>query len=217
MHIEKLAAEISAKDADIEAFTDGVLRDGQLREAVLDLLFSRSEIMIYYHCYYIIDAASGRMPGLFYDRFDEFAALLDHKNSYHRDIGLSVIANLSAADTGGKTAELLGRYAGHLRDSKFMTAQCCVRGLGRIAAQRPELAPRIAGLLTGAGLPSDDCPYTEKQLALLGAGIIEAFEPLFPGSGFDAELTAFAEARLKSISPKARKAAAAFLKRAAAG
>jgi hypothetical protein len=49
--------------------------------------------MVYYHCYYVVEKASQKRPELFYPYWDDIAALLVHKNSYHRDFALDILGN----------------------------------------------------------------------------------------------------------------------------
>jgi len=62
--------------------------------------------MVYYHSYYIIARASEISPELFYEYWDDFATLLNHENSYHRDFGLSLIANLTKIDKINKFSNI---------------------------------------------------------------------------------------------------------------
>ncbi len=75
--------------------------------------------MVYYHCYYVISKASEEKPELFYDYWNEFVLLLDHQNSYHRDIGLTIIANLTKIDTDDKFSVIYEKYIEHFNDANL--------------------------------------------------------------------------------------------------
>ncbi|ULQ58787.1 hypothetical protein K7I13_09530 [Brucepastera parasyntrophica] len=98
-----LAEQISGTDADIAYFADLVLQNAGIRDAIVHLTVTHPHINVYYHGYYILDKAIAQKPELFYGYWDLFADLLNHRNSYHRDIGMELIGNIA----GEKTEKLL--------------------------------------------------------------------------------------------------------------
>ena len=127
MNIRRLIREISAKDVDVDRFVRLAIRDDQIREEIVRQMRTHPHIMVYYHCFYIVSKASIERPDLFYPHWHEVASLLKHKNSYHRDFALTIIANLTQVDQGNLFSKIFHDYFEHINDEKFMTGQCCVQ------------------------------------------------------------------------------------------
>ncbi len=72
--------EISQKDFDRDYFVKLINSDSNIRELIINELFSNTNIMIYYHCYYVVSDASKKVPILYYNYWDKFVKLLDHDN-----------------------------------------------------------------------------------------------------------------------------------------
>jgi len=132
MELAHLIKDISSADIDVKKFTSIVIEDAPTREAVVMLVLTHPHIMVYYHCYYILDQATLIRPELFYTYWDDFVPLLDHKNSYHRDIGMTLLANLTRVDEQCKFEFIFDPYFAHLHDAKFMTAVNCVQNSQKI-------------------------------------------------------------------------------------
>ncbi len=98
MEKEILLKEISDADADIEKYAVLAVKNEEIRTELVSQMITNRYIMVYYHCYYILDKASSRNPELFYKDWKKFEKLLDHENSYHRTIGLVMLSNLIPAD-----------------------------------------------------------------------------------------------------------------------
>lgn len=82
MNKSELLARVSDKNVNIDGLADSVIKDPGLKEELVNQLLTNPKIMVYYHCYYILNKASQDRPELFYQYWDRFASLLDHKNSY---------------------------------------------------------------------------------------------------------------------------------------
>lgn len=204
----ELTARISDKNVDIKFFADSAMKDLGLREELVHLLLTSPHIMVYYHCYYILNKASQQHPDLFYQYWDRFASLLDHKNSYHRDIGLTLIANLTEVDSSDRFAEIAGRYFSHLGDRKFMTAQCCVRSIGKILSHKKGMIDQATDLLLNL---DNTCGYPQKQKELLKSDVIDVLFMVYPRSPDQAGIDRFVKEQLNSTSPKTRKKAKEFI------
>jgi len=203
-----LLEEIADKNVDIDKFVKAVLEDESIRKEVIKQLLTNNNIMVYYHCYYIISKASEVKPELFYKYWDDFVNLLNHKNSYHRDIGLTILGNLTKVDKENLFSSIFDKYMEHLNDEKFMTAQCCVQNLKKIIKNKGEYTKKIIELLLNV---DTRCNYPEKQKALFKADIIEVLEEAYDSVNKDI-IVEFVKAQLNSISPKTRKKARVFLK-----
>ena len=93
-----------------------------------------------------------RVSDAWYSHFDEFAALLSHKNSLVRNRTISILAANARWDREGKFDALLDEFLSHVTDVKPITARQCVAALPEIAEAKPELVPRIRTALEQTGL-----------------------------------------------------------------
>jgi hypothetical protein len=210
MQNDDLLQRIAAKNANIAEFVKIAVDDEGQRAEIVKQLLTHKDIMVYYHCYSIVDQASAARPELFYQYWNDFAALLHHQNSYHRDIGLTIIANLSAADSDRRFPGIMENYLNHINDPKFMTALCMVRNCRKIIRNQPDLRERIIDFLIGA---DDRCNFTNKQKALLRCDIIEVFDEVYEITKNQKRIEDFVQNEINSISPKSRKTAKAFMKK----
>jgi hypothetical protein len=148
----------------IESFTEKVINDEQFRQLVIDLLLEHDHIMVYYHSYLIIDAASKREPILFYSLWDRFVLLLNHKNSYHRNYGMQLLANLTKVDIQNKLELIIDIYYKQLDDQKFLTRRYCVLNSREIIKNKPYLSDLIIYRLMNFIRTTDN---SEKQQNLI--------------------------------------------------
>lgn len=199
-----LLQEISDKNVDVDKFVNLIIDDELLREEIVKQLLTNPKIMVYYHCYYIVSKASELKPVLFYEYWAEFAALLNHENSYHRDIGLTILANLSAVDDNNLLNKIFPDYVRHLNDKKFMTAQCCLKNFAKILKHKNKLREEIIELLLDIEKRTD---YPEKQLELLKYGVLELFEQVYFEVQDTKRIDSFIKTAVNSISPKTKKKA----------
>jgi hypothetical protein len=98
MNADELIAQISDKNLDIDRFVQQAIEDRNARDEIVRQMVANPNIMVYYHCYYVVDKASQERPDLFYPYWSEIAPLLKHKNSYHRDFAMTILANLTRVD-----------------------------------------------------------------------------------------------------------------------
>jgi hypothetical protein len=207
---DTLIEEISVKDVDVDKFVQLAVSNDRVRDEIVKQMVTHPHIMVYYHCYYVVDKASRQRPDLFYSYWPEIAALLQHPNSYHRDFALTVIANLTQVDQGDLFAGIYDDYFAHVNDDKFMTGQCCIQNSVKIFRHKPELRERIIALL----LDVDHlCTYTEKQKAVLRADILDVFDEVYEQVRDKIGVNAFIKDSISSISPKTRRRAKEFVKK----
>ncbi len=204
MNINELIREISRKDVDIDKFVRLVIGDGQIRDAIIDQMITNPDIMVYYHCYYVISKASKEQPDLFYKYWDVIASLLNHENSYHRDFGLTIMATLTQVDRDDLFTKLFDDYFVHINDPKFSTARCCVQNSLLILRSKPELKNQIITLLLNI---ENICRYSDKQKGLLMYDILVILDEVYLEEPDKEGLNAFIRACTYSLSPKTRKKA----------
>ena len=173
MNIRNIAREISMRDYDLDKSVRAVILTEGFRDEIVKLMISDADIMVYYHCFEVVSQASQEHPELFYKYWHDIVPLLSHKNSYHRDFALTILANLTAADHGLLFSELYIDYFAHIHDQKFMTARCCIQNAAKVIANTPALLEEITTLLIDL---DSHCTYTAKQRALLKYDVLLILE-----------------------------------------
>jgi len=201
MNTLNIARNISAKDFDLTGSVQAVILTERIRDEIVRLMICHGDIMVYYHCFKVVSQASQEHPELFYKYWHDITPLLGHKNSYHRDFALTILANLTAADNDHLFAELCRDYFVHIHDEKFMTARCCVQNAARVIKNTPALREEITTLLIGLGSRSG---YSAKQQALLKYDVLVVLEGLFGHASPHEHIIGFVTAEVDSISPKTR-------------
>jgi len=208
MDTKEIIRDIADKNFDKFKYVEQIQFDEELRDLIIDQMISNKNIMVYYHCYDIVSEASRSKPELFYKYWNTCRNLLHHENSYHRDIGLTVIANLSKSDENNLIIEVIDEYLEHARDDKFMTSRCCIKNSSKILLNKPELMKKIIVYFINS---ADSCNYPIKQKELLISDIIEAFDTIYDKYDNKVELMDFVRDKTTSGSPKTRKAAKEFI------
>ncbi len=115
-----------------------------------------------------------RASNAWYSHFDEFAALLSHKNSLVRNRAISILAANARWDGESKFDALLDKFLFHVTDVKPITARQCVAALPEISESKPELIPRIRTALERADLSA----YPDSMQPLVLKDIVAALEKI---------------------------------------
>lgn len=204
MNTEEIIDTISREDFNLDSFVNLAISNEQARSEIVHQMLHHKHIMVYYHCYYVIAKASEQCPDLFYPYWENFASLLEHKNSYHRDFAITILANLTAVDKEDRFSRIFDDYFEHLHDAKFMTANGCVKNTEKIARYKPELKHEIITVLLDI---DNQCVYPEKQKGLLKGSVLEIIEQVYENSEEKEALETFILMELNSVSPKTRKKA----------
>jgi hypothetical protein len=196
------------KDADLEKAVQLASADPKLLDELLRGILSKQDTYRY-NCFQVLLQISEQEPAILYPRWDYLVEQLDSDNSYHRSIGLRLIANLTGADAAGRFDGIFDRYFDLLDDEKIVTARYLVQSTGKIVRHKPHLRERIIARLLGV----DNTHHTESRKDLLKGDVIQAFEEFFKDSADQDSILAFAKAQLACSSPKTRKAAKQFLEK----
>jgi hypothetical protein len=130
--------------------------------------------------------------------------LLKHKNSYHRDIALTIIANLTRVDQANLFSTIYHDYFEHINDNKFMTGQCCIRNSIKLLRHKPELRNQIIDLLLDV---EHQCIYSEKQKELMKCDVLEILDEVYEVAVDKEGIDRFIRVSVNSISPKTRQKA----------
>ena len=206
----EMLERIAEKDFDVDEFVQLAIRDENARDEIVHQMLTNSAIMVYYHCFYVVEKASQKRPEMFYPYWDEIAALLHHENSYHRDFAVEIIGNLTRVDQENRFAQVEADYYNIINDEKFMTGNCCVKNLLKIYQHKPEQRRRIVETLLDI---DSRCDYTEKQKGVLRADILEIFDKVYEEVSEQDKINAFIKTQVNSISPKTRKKAKELIKK----
>lgn len=182
------------------------LTDGGALDALLDGLTSKEETYRY-NCFEVLLWISESRSQVLYPQWDHFVGLLGSSNGFYRSMALRLIANLTGADEEGRFESIFERYFELLDDEKVMVARYLAQSAGVIARRKPHLQARIAEKLLGI----EQAHHTEGRKALVKADALEFLAAFFEVLPEKERALAFAEGLLTSSSPKARKAAQAFL------
>lgn len=201
MDTRDIAREISMRDFDLDKSVRAVILTDSVRDEIVKLMITHTDIMVYYHCFEVVSQASQQHPELFYRYWHDIVPLLSHKNSYHRDFALTLLANLTAVDNGALFSDLYRDYFAHIHDQKFMTARCCIQNAAKVIANTPALRDEITTLLVDLDSP---CTYTAKQRALLRFDVLLVLEGVFGEVSPKKRAIDFVTSEIRSISPKAR-------------
>jgi hypothetical protein len=210
MNTTEMIEKIAEKDFDLNEFVQIAITDENARNEIVDQMLTNSVIMVYYHCYYVIDKASQTHPETFYSYWGKIAALLHHENSYHRDFAVEIIGNLTKVDQENRFAEIEDEYFGIVNDKKFMTGNCCVKNLLKIYRHKAQLRERVIDTLLDI---NNRCDYTEKQKGVLKADVLEIFDEVYEEAPRRDEINDFIIAEVNCISPKTRKMAKELIKK----
>lgn len=176
--------------------------------ALLNGLISKEDAYRY-NCFEALLQISEDRPRVLVPEWDRFVELMGSGNAFHRSIALRLMANLTGADDEGRFEGLFDEYFGLLDDEKVMVARYLAQSASQIARRKPHLREKIAEKL----LDIDRTHHAEGRKALIKADAVEFFETFFEDLPDKERVLAFVEAMLTCSSPKARKAAKAFLNR----
>jgi hypothetical protein len=156
---------------------------------------------------FLINVAE-EQPKILYPKWDYLANLLESNNHYQRYIAINLLANLAKVDTKNKFEKIFDKYFSNINGDRTMVAGQAALNSGKIAKAKPSLQTQITNRLLNI-----EKTHKGKQIELIKAYVIEAFNEYFTESSDKNKIVDFVKAQLKSKSPKTRKVAKDFLKR----
>lgn len=118
--------------------------------------------------------AESRETDVWYDAFDDFAALLEHPKSLVRNRALHILAANAQWDEEDRFDRILPEYLSHITDEKPITARQCVQSLTELGRARPRLIPEILSALQSADLSQ----YKDSMRPLIEKDIEETVRKL---------------------------------------
>ena len=207
-----LVNEIAKFDFNREELVNRILEDQIDRDFVLNQILTNDDIMVYYQCFYLLQDATEMKPLLFYKYWNNIVELLYHKNSYHRDIAVTLLANLVIVDCENRFDEVLSDYLKILYDDKFKTAVSCIRCFKKILPIRIDLIGIVFKNLIEHYKKTN---YSEKQEEYISGEISSLFDQVFDNLDTSQKTVAvdFICNGIKSKSPKTKKICKEIIKK----
>ena len=202
-----MSIDLNDKKLDIEAATKVALKDKNIREELLNNLWSKNETLRY-NSSKILFSVTELKPELLYSKFDDLVKFLDSDNTYHKLSAVLLLGNLTKADKDNKFEKIFSKYFSLLDDKSFITAAYIAQACGVIAIAKPNLQTKITNKL----LAIDKTHHEQERIDLVKASIIETFEKYYEQAKNKKKILAFVEEQLNCQSPKTRKKAKKFLK-----
>jgi hypothetical protein len=178
----------------------------KLSKALEGILSKKDEIRS--NSFKVLMHLSEEQPKVLYPKWDYLANLLDSNNHYQRYISINILANLAVVDTQNKFDKIFDKYFSNIDGDRTMVAGQAALNSGKIAKTKPNLQTKITNRLLNI-----EKTHKGKQIELIKAYTIEAFNEYFEESSDKNKILDFVEAQLESESPKTRKLAMEFLKK----
>jgi len=178
----------------------------KLSEALEGVLSKKDEIR--FNSFKILMHVSEEQPKVLYPKWDYLADLLDSDNHYQRYISINILANLAVVDTKNKFEKIFDKYFSNIEGDRTMVAGQAALNSGKVAKVKPNLQTKITNRLLNI-----DKTHRGKQIDLIKAYVIEAFNEYFEESSDKKKILGFVKAQLESKSPKTKKLANEFLKK----
>ena len=183
-----------------------VINSKKLSDALNGILSKNDKIRS--NSFEVLNQISLKHPKMLYLKWDYLANLLNSSNHYQRNISIRLIANLTFVDTENKFESIFDKYFNNIDGNRTMVAGQAAFNSGIIAKAKPNLQTKITNRLLNI-----EKSHKGKQIDLIKAYAIEAFDKYFEESSDKTEILDFVKAQLDSKSPKTRKVAKEFLKK----
>jgi hypothetical protein len=156
----------------------------------------------------ILKRISEEQPNALYPKWDYLADLLDSDNHFQRYISINLLANLAKVDVQNRFEKIFDKYFANIEGERTMVAGQAALNSGKIAKAKPKLQAKITTVLLNI-----EKTHQGKQVELIKAYAVEAFNEYFKESSDKNKILDFVKAQLESKSPKTRKVAQEFLKK----
>jgi len=105
---------------------------------------------------------------VWYEYFDDFASLLNHRKSLVRNRALYILAANAQWDEANRFDFIISAFLSHITDEKPVTARQCIKALAQVGQVRQQYIPRILSSLQSADLgqyKNSMRPLIEKDIA----------------------------------------------------
>ena len=183
-----------------------VVEDERISEALEGILSKKDEIRS--NSFKVLMHVSEEQPEILYPKYDYLANLLDSDNHFHRYMSINILANLAVIDKENKFEKIFDNYFSNIDGDRTMVAGQAALNSGKIAKATLSIQTKITKRLLNI-----EKTHKGKQIDLIKAYVIEAFNKYFAESSDKNEILDFVKAQLDSKSPKTRKLSKEFLKK----
>ncbi len=200
-------SDLIEKNINMEEAVVKALKDDDVLSELLEGILSKQD-EIRFNCHHVLMHLTEMQPEILYPNWDYLADLLDSDNHYHRYIAINLLANLVEADTEDKFEEIFDKYFRNIDGDRTMVAGHAALNAGKIARVKPNLQKKITDKLLNI-----EKTHRGKQVELIKAYAIEAFNEYFDEAVDKGRIIDFVKVQLESHSPKTRKLAKEFLKK----
>ncbi len=183
-----------------------ILESENLSDALFGILSKNDEVRS--KSFEFLNQISKNNPEVLYSKWNYLANLLNSTNHYQRYISIRLLSNLIFVDTENKFESIFNKYFSNVDGNRTMVAGQAALNSGLIAKAKPNLQTKITNRLL-----TIEKSHKGKQIDLIKAYVIEAFDKYFEESLDKKKILDFVKAQLDSKSPKTRKIAKEFLKK----
>jgi len=197
--------DLSKKKINIRNLATKALADKELLAKLLENMRVK-DCNVRFNSFKALLEISTSHPKVLYPKWDYFVELLFSKNTYERYQAIFLISNLVSVDKQKKFDKLFDKYFGILSEKVTIVPATLVVNAGKIAKAKPKLQAKITKKLLNI-----EKIHKGKQIEMIKAGVIEAFDDYFEEVKDKKKILAFVEKQLESESPKTKKAAKDFL------
>jgi hypothetical protein len=206
--LEALTRALQEELSDIDALAKMVAGNSEAVKLVIDGLTSPVETYRY-NCNRAIVKVAETAPRDVYPYWDYLVELLGSSNTYHRCSAINLLPHLIPADGESRFDGIFEKLFSRLDDDSVIPPCYVARNCPVMARHRPDLLRRIVTEL----LAIEGTHHKPGRKDLIKADIILALDQLYDGVEDRSDALRFVEAQLDCSSPKARKAARAFLEK----
>jgi hypothetical protein len=162
-----------------------------------------------YNCFRVLMRLAASHPFLLMPYWDFFVDELHDTRADQQYIGIRLIAELIPLDTAHRFDSIMDLYFGMLTTSGLINANQVAGVAGNIVLARPDLEQMITNILLAIQNPRLD----DIRIGLVKSYAIESISQYFEKIEDPAPIFEFVLELLESPSPRARKAAASFIKK----
>jgi hypothetical protein len=180
-----------------------------LAELLEGLALSNKDSSLRYACEQALLAVAEHQPALLYGHWDYFVELLKSDHSYAKVNGLYMVSALAGVADEQRVSAVLPHYLALLDDRSIMVAGHIASRAARFVRAKPQFGQPVVDAL----LALDATHHGPERREIVVAYAIEALGECFHLLANQSQVVEFVKGRLTSPSPRAKKAAAVFLKR----
>lgn len=196
---------VSSKGLDnLDEIVDLLYHSKDNRDKTVVFLLNHPHINIYFSCFQILERATSLYPMLFYEYFEAFSSLLDYKNTYHKDAGISLIGNLCSVDKDNLFKKIANKYFMMIKDEKSQIALYSIQYSKKVIQHKPEYLDFVTNLYLNI---KQYTSFSEKRLETLKYDILCFLESVYYISSSKKEIMDYINNCTNSPSPKTRKKA----------